>query len=83
MSWLLQKYLTGEIKYAVDSLVKIKVSSCETAYGEHVKIIDDYIENEISAIENYLSTICREKYNSYDKLNQLFITLLIGKGDLM
>lgn len=80
---LCQKYLTGEIKDAVDKLAAIKINSCETAYGEHVKIIDDYIENEISAIENYLSTISREKYNSYDKLNELFITLLKGKGDLM
>ncbi len=79
-SELCDKYLVGDIKNAVDKLVEIKISSYETAYGERVKIIDDYIENEITEIENHLNTISREKYNSYDKLNELFISLL-RKGE--
>lgn len=73
---LCEKYLDGEIKYMVEELVKRKVSSNETEYCEHIEIIDEFIRSEISLVENYLSNIKREKTNSWDRINEMFITLL-------
>ena len=75
-STLCEKYLEGDIKTAVNKLVEIKVNSNETAYGEHIEIIDRYIESEIENTQNYLNNIEKEKSSTYEELNRIFIDLL-------
>ena len=75
-STLCEKYLSGEIKDAIDSLVKIKTSSLETARGSHIEIIDNFIEAEFTKIEKYLNGIKKEEIKSLEEINKLFIKLL-------
>lgn len=72
---LMQEYLDGEIKTAVEKLISIKVNTPEIGECKRVDVINEYIELNISDINEKLKTIPDTK-RDWNELNKLFLTIL-------
>lgn len=80
-STLYEKYTDGGIKKSIEKLIEIKTSSCGVIYGSHDLAIDEYINNEILKVENFLANYKKTNYLSIDELDKVFVKMLKNMWD--
>lgn len=73
---LMDKYLEAELKPEVARLLYLKMNKPEISEGPRFETINAYIERSISAIEATINRMPDKQAGSWDKLNQLFCSLL-------
>lgn len=73
---LAEQYLGDEIKPKVQNLLKIKMQTSELGEGQRIDSINLYIEENISKIEEVIQNLPDNHHQSWDTLNQVFLSLL-------
>ena len=68
--------LPSDMRECVDKLLFIKHNNSEKQSGEHIKSIDDFINNEICAISELLEKHPKGKKPDESVLDELFVELL-------
>ena len=68
--------LPSNMRECVDKLLFIKQNNSEKESGEHIKSIDDFINNEICAISELLEKHPKGKKPDESVLDELFVELL-------
>ena len=68
--------LPSDMRECVDKLLFIKQNNSEKESGEHIKSIDDFINNEICAISELLEKHPKGKKPDESVLDELFVELL-------
>lgn len=74
-------YLRGEVLSAVCELMEKKRLSPETAYGEPIAVLNEYLLGELSAIEEHLSLTEDGESLPWDRLNEIFLETIDGGED--
>ncbi len=75
-SVLKERYLSGEIKREVESLLEIKMTASELGEGRRIDYINDYIEKSIDEIDDVIAAMPAEKPNKWQKLNETFLSVV-------
>lgn len=73
---LYEKYSDGALKNTIENLLQVKINSNEVIYGNHYSIIDEFINEEILKVENFLANYENKNFHSIDELDRLFVDLL-------
>lgn len=75
-SELADRYLDGEIKLEVDKLLEIKMNTPEITTGKRIDVLNDYLDRNISEIENIVGEMTEEEGKDWKKLNEFFLELV-------
>lgn len=75
-SKLADKYLEEEIKPAVQELLRLKMESPEIGTGKRMDVLNRYIDENVEAIEQTVQNLPNEKAPGWDRLNQMFLSLI-------
>ncbi len=75
-SELAEQYLEDEIQPDVQNLLKIKMQTSELGEGRRIDSINQYIEENIEKIEQIIIDLPDTSHQSWDTLNQVFLTML-------
>ena len=75
-SELAKACLPPELMPAVNELLRLKMTMPELGKGRRIDIINTYLEESISEIENLLTTYPQDEPCSWDELNRIFLNIL-------
>ena len=75
-SVLMEKYLDEEIKPDVQRLLDIKMNIPEITEGKRFDRVNDYLDRTIAELEETVSTLPKDKIQSWDELNGIFWDLI-------
>lgn len=75
-SELMDQYLEDEMKPTVQELLRLKMSTPEVGTGRRIDVLNNYIDGNIEAIEKTVQTLPIEEAQSWDMLNELFLSLI-------
>ena len=75
-SELVEAELPEKLAEPVKELLRIKMEMPEIGEGKRIDVINDYIETELTAIEDLVNQLPKEDKKSWEKLNQLFLQAL-------
>lgn len=78
-SQLSERYLSGELKVAVQKLLDLKVNSPETKTGEKIDILNEYLDSMIEELDKTIATLPSDNTLSYAKLNEIFLNIVKSK----
>lgn len=75
-SELAEHFLGDEIRPDVQNLLEIKMQTSELGEGQRIDSINLYIEENIPKIEEVIQNLPDNHHQSWDTLNQVFLSLL-------
>lgn len=75
-STLMEKYLDEEIKPEVEKLLDIKMHTPEVGEGRRIDRLNEYLDRCIAEIESIIAALPAENAQSWDELNELFLSLI-------
>ena len=75
-SVLMERYLTGKIKSAVEALLDIKMNFPEVKMGERVSVVNEYLDRSITELDEALAAYPADAPQGYAELNELFLRLV-------
>ncbi len=75
-SVLMEKYFDEEIKPDVQRLLDIKMNTPEITEGKRFDRVNDYLDRTIAELEETVSTLPKDKIQSWDELNGIFLDLI-------
>lgn len=73
---LMNKYLDDEIRDDVQKLLDIKMNTPEIGKGKRLERVNDYLARNIEEIERIVAGLPTEKAQTWDNLNEIFLSLL-------
>ncbi len=73
---LMNKYLDDEIRDDIQRLLDIKMNTPEIGKGKRLERVNDYLARNIEEIERIVAGLPTEKAQTWDKLNEIFLSLL-------
>lgn len=75
-SQLMDRCLEDEMKPAVQELLRLKMETPEIGTGKRIDVLNSYIDENIEAIEKTIQALPTKKSPNWDRLNQLFLSLI-------
>lgn len=69
-------YLQGDVLTETEKLLQLKAVTSELGEGEQRKVINEYIDKKIIEFEDYTKTVDADKNKSWEKLNNMFLSML-------
>lgn len=75
-SELAESQLEEPLRPVTEELVRIKTTSLETAYGERIDILNEYIERSLTEIKDLLHNMDKSECCSWERLNKVFRELV-------
>ena len=76
---LVKELFPENLKSVLDKLLEIKKSTSEKKEGKRFPELDDFIERGFVEIENELATLQSGEKHSFEKLNKVFLEVLMGE----
>jgi predicted nucleotidyltransferase len=76
---LVKELFPENLKLFLDKLLEIKKSSSEKKEGKRFPELDDFIERSFVEIENEVATLQSGEKHSFEKLNKVFLEILMGE----
>jgi len=73
---LMDKYLDGSVRADVLELLNLKMNKPEISEGKRFDKVNEYIDRNISEIEEQIKSLPSSGGKSFDELNELFLTIL-------
>ena len=75
-SELFESQLEEDMKPIINSLVELKISSPEVTKGKRIDRINEFIDSNLVILKNQADAMPREPKPSWDKLNELFLSIV-------
>jgi predicted nucleotidyltransferase len=76
---LVKELFPEQLKPTLDKLLEIKKSSSEKKEGKRFTELDDFIERSFVEIENEVATLQSGEKHSFEKLDKVFLEVLMGE----
>ena len=73
---LMEKYLDGDIKQDVETLLDLKINNPEITVGKRFARVNDYLDKAIAEIEEIVARLPNDTIESWDELNDIFMEIL-------
>lgn len=75
-SELMDKCLEDEMKPTVQELLRLKMATPEIGTGKRIDVLNSYIDENIEAMEKTVQSLPTEDTQNWERLNQLFLSLI-------
>ena len=75
-SVLMEKYLDGELRTAVEKLLDIKINAPEKKTCKRIDVINEYLDTTINEFEQILQSLPADKPRGYGELNEIFFDII-------
>ena len=75
-SELMEAELDRNLFEPVNKLLEIKMQTSELGTGKRIDVINEYIEEQFEILKNKLDSMESETQKDWDKLDELFLSLL-------
>lgn len=73
---LMEKHLDEEVRPDVERLLEIKMNTPEVGEGKRIDRLNEYLDRSIAEIESIIAALPAENVQSWNELNELFLSLI-------
>ena len=77
---LMEKYLDEGVRPDVEKLLDLKMNAPEMGEGKRVDRINDYIDENLTAIDEIIKNFPDRHTHGWEELNQIFVSLMQDRG---